>query len=104
MLLVQQPPTRKIGSIADYDPLNDNYGSLGSGFRSAGGHRDVTNMYTGRFVHEFNTTVTYWQCTSLICNFQGVCVGGAECDNWSLLSARKSIKIVLFVFFNHCVF
>lgn len=55
LLLVQQPPTRKIGSIADYDPLNDNYGSLGSGFRSAGGHRDVSNMYTGRFVHEFNT-------------------------------------------------
>lgn len=44
--VVQQPPTRKIGSIADYDPLNDNYGSLGSGFRSAG-HPGVANMFRG---------------------------------------------------------
>lgn len=48
IILVQAPPTRKIGSIADYDPLNDNYGSLGSSYRSAG-HQDVSNMYRGRF-------------------------------------------------------
>ena len=47
--LVQQPPTRKIGSIADYDPLNDNYGSLGSGYRSSGAHH-VSDMFRGRFV------------------------------------------------------
>jgi len=25
--------SRKVGSIADYDPINDNYGSIASGFR-----------------------------------------------------------------------
>ncbi|XP_064471794.1 LIM zinc-binding domain-containing Nebulette-like isoform X2 [Ornithodoros turicata] len=29
---VQAPPSRKVGSIADYDPLNDNYGSCASGY------------------------------------------------------------------------
>ena len=42
--IVQQPPSRKIGSIADYDPLNDNYGSLGSGYRSVG-HPDTSNIF-----------------------------------------------------------
>ncbi|XP_015923872.1 LIM and SH3 domain protein 1 isoform X2 [Parasteatoda tepidariorum] len=40
---VHQPPSRKIGSIADYDPLNDNYGSLATGYRQV--HpQDISNM------------------------------------------------------------
>lgn len=30
---VQSAPSRKIGSIADYDPIHENYGSIASGFR-----------------------------------------------------------------------
>lgn len=46
--LVQQP-SRKIGSIADYDPLNENYGSLATGFRTGmpPPQPDVSNMYRG---------------------------------------------------------
>ncbi|CAN7983092.1 unnamed protein product [Ixodes hexagonus] len=32
---VQAQPTRKVGSIADYDPLNDNYGSSATGYGAA---------------------------------------------------------------------
>ncbi|KAG8200699.1 hypothetical protein JTE90_022315 [Oedothorax gibbosus] len=43
---VQQPPSRKIGSIADYDPLNENYGSLATGYRNAMPmSQDVSNIY-----------------------------------------------------------
>ncbi|GFU48152.1 LIM and SH3 domain protein F42H10.3 [Nephila pilipes] len=41
-----QQPSRKIGSIADYDPLNENYGSLATGYRT-GMPQDVSNMYRG---------------------------------------------------------
>ncbi|XP_035230296.1 LIM and SH3 domain protein F42H10.3-like, partial [Stegodyphus dumicola] len=41
---VHQPPSRKIGSIADYDPLNENYGSLASGYRNVM-PPDASNMY-----------------------------------------------------------
>ncbi|GIY07774.1 LIM and SH3 domain protein F42H10.3 [Caerostris extrusa] len=40
---VQNPPSRKIGSIADYDPLNENYGSLATGYRT-GMPQAVSNM------------------------------------------------------------
>lgn len=49
-VVVHQPPSRKIGSIADYDPLNDNYGSLATGYRQV--HpQDISNMnmYRGMF-------------------------------------------------------
>ncbi|KAL1426590.1 hypothetical protein MTO96_018178 [Rhipicephalus appendiculatus] len=32
---VQTQPVRKVGSIADYDPLNDNYGSSAVGYNAA---------------------------------------------------------------------
>ncbi|XP_054719673.1 LIM and SH3 domain protein F42H10.3-like isoform X2 [Uloborus diversus] len=41
---VHQPPSRKIGSIADYDPLNENYGSLASGYRTGMPH-DASNLF-----------------------------------------------------------
>ena len=34
LLTVEQPQTRKVGSISDYDPLNEKYGSI------AGQHTD----------------------------------------------------------------
>ncbi|KAF8781848.1 LIM and SH3 domain protein F42H10.3 like protein [Argiope bruennichi] len=42
-----QQPSRKIGSIADYDPLNENYGSLATGYRTGmpPPQQDVSNMY-----------------------------------------------------------
>lgn len=50
LTLVQQPPSRRIGSIADYDPLNENYGSLATGYRNAMPmSHDVSNIYRGRF-------------------------------------------------------
>lgn len=30
---MNEHPSKKVGSIADYDPLNDNYGSIASGYR-----------------------------------------------------------------------
>ncbi|XP_054719674.1 LIM and SH3 domain protein F42H10.3-like isoform X3 [Uloborus diversus] len=42
--IVHQPPSRKIGSIADYDPLNENYGSLASGYRTGMPH-DASNLF-----------------------------------------------------------
>lgn len=35
---VNQMPARKVGSIADYDPLNDNYGSIAGGYRGTDHH------------------------------------------------------------------
>lgn len=41
---VQSSPTRKIGSIADYDPLIDSYGSIASGVRS---NTSTSQVYRG---------------------------------------------------------
>jgi hypothetical protein len=37
---VTSPPSRKIGSIADLDPLNDCHGSLAGDYRNHGGYGD----------------------------------------------------------------
>ncbi|XP_076324480.1 LIM and SH3 domain protein Lasp isoform X4 [Tachypleus tridentatus] len=43
---VQSAPSRKIGSIADYDPIHENYGSIASGFRPDTTHT-TTHFYGG---------------------------------------------------------
>ncbi|KAK8737859.1 hypothetical protein OTU49_004280, partial [Cherax quadricarinatus] len=47
---VQQQPTRRVGSIADYDPVNEQYGSISQGNANpaGGGYRQETTYQVQR--------------------------------------------------------
>jgi hypothetical protein len=45
MLPVSAPPVKRIGSIADYDPLNENYGSLTHGYHPTSRSNSMTQEW-----------------------------------------------------------